>query len=89
MTNLLILETSARNSSISAALAHEFAEEIKTQDSNILITTRSLDAGQLANLNEDMTAALRAGVENPSMNNKQQLSAQMILLLNLKMQIWF
>lgn len=66
MTNLLILETSARNSSISAALAYEFAEEIKTQDSNILITTRSLDAGQLANLNEDMTAALRAGVENPS-----------------------
>ena len=66
MTNLLILETSASSSSISSALAHEFIEKFTLNGVEINLKTRNLDSNQLQNLDEEMTTALRAGVENPS-----------------------
>ena len=66
MTNLLILETSARSASISTALAHEFAEKLTQQGLECEITTRNLASEKLQNLDEDMTTALRAGVEQPT-----------------------
>ena len=66
MTNLLIIETSARSSSISTALAHEFSEKLALNTVELNLKTRNLNSDQLQNLDEEMTIALRAGVKNPT-----------------------
>jgi len=66
MTNLLIIETSARSSSISTALAHEFIEKLALNTVELNLKTRNLNSDQLQNLDEEMTIALRAGVKNPT-----------------------
>ncbi len=66
MTNLLILETSARSSSISTALAHEFIEKLALNTVELNLKTRNLNSDQLQNIDEEMTTALRAGVKNPT-----------------------
>ena len=66
MKNILILETSARSQSISTSLAHEFTEKLALAGTEINLTTRSLASNQMQNLDEDMTTALRAGVDQPS-----------------------
>ena len=66
MTNLLIIETSARSFSISTALAHEFSEKLALNTVELNLKTRNLNSDQLQNLDEEMTIALRAGVKNPT-----------------------
>jgi FMN-dependent NADH-azoreductase len=66
MTNLLIIETSARSSSISTALAHEFIEKLTLNTVELNLKNRNLNSDQLQNLDEEMTTALRSGVKNPT-----------------------
>ena len=66
MTNLLIIETSARSSSISTALAHEFIEKLTLNTVELNLKNRNLNSDQLENLDEEMTTALRSGVKNPT-----------------------
>ena len=66
MTNLLIIETSARSSSISKALAHEFIEKLALNTVELNLKTRNLNSDKLQNLDEEMTIALRAGVKIPT-----------------------
>ena len=66
MTNLLIIETSARSSSFSTALAHEFIEKLALNTVELNLKTRNLNSDKLQNLDEEMTIALRAGVKIPT-----------------------
>ncbi len=66
MTNLVIIETSARSSSISTALAHEFIEKLTLNTVELNLKNRNLNSDQLQNLDEGMTTALRSGVKNPT-----------------------
>lgn len=66
MTNLLIIETSARSSSFSTALAREFIEKLALNTVELNLKTRNLNSDKLQNLDEEMTIALRAGVKIPT-----------------------
>ena len=66
MTKLLILETSARQSSISTTLAHDFADRLASHDGTLEVIRRVLSSDHQPNLDEAMTTALRAGVETPT-----------------------
>jgi len=66
MTNLLIIETSARSSSFSTALSHEFIEKLALNTVELNLKTRNLNSDKLQNLDEEMTIALRAGVKIPT-----------------------
>ena len=66
MTNLLFLATSTSNSSISTALAHEFIKNLESNDVELDLKIRNLSFDQLQNPDEEITTALRAGVENPT-----------------------
>jgi FMN-dependent NADH-azoreductase len=46
MTNLLIIETSARSSSISTALAHEFIEKLTLNTVELNFKNRNLKSDQ-------------------------------------------
>ena len=66
MSNLLILETSARRESVSSMLAHEFAQQWQAKHSGVRITRRVLAQTNLPNLDEGNTNALRSVVDHPS-----------------------
>lgn len=74
MKNILILKTSARDSSISASLAQEFTEAMIAQGNELSITTRDLSRDQLPNLDNGMTMALRAGKENLTANEADAIA---------------
>lgn len=83
MTKLLILETSARQSSISTMLAHDFANKLSDHDETIEITTRSLSDDNQQNLDEAMTTALRAGVDAPSDAQREAMAKSDALIQEL------
>ena len=66
MTNLFFLATSTSSSSISTALGHEFIENLKLNGVELDLKIRDLSFDQLHNPDEEITNALRAGVENPT-----------------------
>ena len=84
MTKLLILETSARQSSISTSLAHDFADRLASHDDRLEVIRRVLSSDQQPNLDEAMTTALRAGVETPTDAQQAAISHSDTLIAELQ-----
>lgn len=74
MPNLFILETSAKDNSLSALLAQEFADKMMQNGLATRITRRNLSTMPLANLDEATTQALRAGTDAPTTAQQEAMA---------------
>lgn len=74
MPNLFILETSAKDNSLSALLAQEFADKMMQHGLATRITRRNLSTMPLANLDEATTQALRAGTDAPTTAQQEAMA---------------
>ena len=84
MTNLLILETSAKDASLSALLAQEFADKVMHHDVIKTITRRNLATTPLNNLDEAATQALRAGADEPTHAQQEAMTMSDTLIAELE-----
>lgn len=84
MTNLLILETSAKDASLSALLAQEFADKVMHHDLIKTITRRNLATTPLNNLDEAATQALRAGADEPTHAQQEAMTMSDTLIAELE-----
>lgn len=84
MTNLLILETSAKDASLSALLAQEFADKVMHHDLIKTITRRNLATTPLSNLDEAATQALRAGADEPTHAQQEAMTMSDTLIAELE-----
>ena len=84
MTNLLILETSANDTSLSALLAQEFADKVMHHDLIKTITRRNLATTPLNNLDQAATQALRAGADEPTHAQQEAMTMSDTLIAELE-----
>ena len=84
MTNLLILETSAKDASLSTLLAQEFADKVIHNDLIKTITRRNLATTPLNNLDEAATQALRAGADEPTHAQQEAMTMSDTLIAELE-----